>query len=102
MGLRFEKRYEDVPEEERICPSCGTEMEVIGETLIRRDIDFVPARMRVIEVYSRNYGCPRCRVDSDKAVIRKGIEYLDAFWKWLDSQRPIRRLRLDKAATYIK
>ncbi len=75
MGLRFEKRYEDVPEEERICPSCGTEMEVIGETLIRRDIDFVPARLRVIEVYSRNYGCPRCRVDSDKAVIRKSIEY---------------------------
>lgn len=74
-GLPFEKRYEDVPEEERICPSCGTAMEVIGETLVRRDIEFIPAKMKVIEVYSKNYGCPRCRVDSDRSVIKKGIDY---------------------------
>ena len=36
-----------------------------------------------------------------KKRIEKERPVLDAFWKWLDSQRPIRRSRLDKAVTYI-
>ena len=74
-GIPVKKVYEDVPEEERICPSCGSEMKVIGETFVRRDIEFTPAKMTIIEVYSRNYACPSCRADSDNTLIRKGSEY---------------------------
>lgn len=59
-GLPVVKKFLDIPEEERFCPACGTELKEIGTTFVRRELDFKPASFRVIEYYSRNYHCPQC------------------------------------------
>ena len=48
-GLPTEKVYLDLPEDQKVCEVCGTELEKIGEELVRREIDYVPAKVKVIE-----------------------------------------------------
>lgn len=73
-GISVEKVVIPLPEEEQICPICGTQMVLIGEEYIRRELEFIPAIYRVIEYYSQSYGCPSCKEwlgDTEKPVIVK-------------------------------
>lgn len=71
-GLPVEQVFLDVPEEERICGVCGTAMETIGTEFVRRELKFIPAKVKVIEYYSVNYGCPKCRKEAALPQIKKG------------------------------
>lgn len=73
-GLRVEKVVIPLPEEEQVCPVCDTQMVLIGEEYVRRELEFVPATCKVIEYYSQSYGCPSCKEglgDTEKPVIIK-------------------------------
>lgn len=73
-GLKVNKIIVPLSEDEQVCPVCGTEMELIGEEYIRRELVFVPARCEINEYYSQNYGCPNCKEgngDTETAVIIK-------------------------------
>ena len=73
-GLRVEKVVIPLPEEEQVCPVCGTQMVLIGEEYVRRELEFVPATCKVIEYYSQSYGCPSCKEglgDTEKPEIIK-------------------------------
>ena len=59
-GLKVEKVVVPLPEEDQICPVCGTQMVLIGEEYVRRELEFIPATCKVIEYYSQSYGCPLC------------------------------------------
>ncbi len=50
-----------LPEEDQICPTCGTQMVLIGEEHVRRELEFIPAACKVIKYYSQSYGCPSCK-----------------------------------------
>ena len=65
------RRYLDLSDEEKVCPVCNTPLKKIGEEFVRRELVFIPAKLRVIEFYSINYACPN---NSEHAlpVIRKG------------------------------
>ena len=82
-----------LPEEEQVCPVCGTQMILIGEEYVRRELEFIPATCKVIEYYSQSYGCPSCKKglgDTEKpviiksqvpaALVGKGRERLEAVW----------------------
>ena len=73
-GIPREKVYLNLPEDQKVCEVCGTELEKIGEELVRREIDYVPAKVKVIEYYSVNYVCPNCKENEEKPNIRKGSE----------------------------
>ena len=73
-GLKVEKVVVPLPEEDQICPVCGTQMILIGEEYVRRELEFIPATCKVIEYYSQSYGCPSCKEgpgDTEKPVIVK-------------------------------
>ena len=73
-GLKVNKIIIPLSPEEQICPVCETEMELIGEEYIRRELIFVPAKCEINEYYSQNYGCPNCKAgngDTETAVIIK-------------------------------
>lgn len=73
-GLKIEKVVLPLPEEEKICPVCGTQLVLIGEEYVRRELEFIPATCKVIEYYSQSYGCPSCKEglgDTEKPVIIK-------------------------------
>ena len=60
-GLKVEKVVIPLPKEDQICPVCGTQMALIGEEYVRRELEFIPATCKVIEYYSQSYGCPSCK-----------------------------------------
>ena len=37
--------------EEELCPVCGTLLKEIGEEFVRRELVFVPAKLKVYEYY---------------------------------------------------
>ncbi len=57
-GIPVEKEYLDLSEKEKNCPVCGTALKQIGEEFVRRELVFIPAKLKVREYYSRNYECP--------------------------------------------
>ena len=68
-GLPVEKKYLDVPEEERFCPDCKSPLLEIGETFVRRELKFKPASFKVVEYYSKNYKYPKCSPNLKTPVI---------------------------------
>lgn len=74
QGIPVEKRYLDIPEEGRVCGICGTPLEKIGEEFVRRGIQFTRPKVKILEYYSVNYGCPSCRKDAEQPCIIKGKE----------------------------
>ena len=70
-GIPVEKEYLDLPEEEKKCPVCGMALKQIGEEFVRRELIFIPAKLKVREYYSRNYKCPQCS-QHGIPVIKKG------------------------------
>ncbi len=71
-GLPVEIICLDIPEEERLCADCGARMEKIGTEFVRRELEFIPAKAKVLEYHSVNYGCPVCREEQEVPHIRKG------------------------------
>ena len=70
-GVPVEKKYLEFSEEEKLCPVCGTPLKEIGEEFVRRELVFVPAKLKVYEYYSKSYECLQCRLQ-DIPVIKKG------------------------------
>ena len=71
-GLPVKKVILDVPEDQRICAVCGTQLEKIGEEFVRRELEIVKPSIKVIEYYSISYGCPKCKTDAEIPYIVKG------------------------------
>lgn len=70
-GIPVTKKYLDLPEEDKICPVCNTPLVKIGEEFVRRELVFIPAKLKIVEIYSLNYSCPECS-KRDLPVIKKG------------------------------
>lgn len=70
-GMPVIKKYIDIPEEDKTCPVCSTPLVKIGEEFVRRELVFIPAKLKVVEIYSFNYSCPECS-KRDIPVIKKG------------------------------
>ena len=49
----------DIPEEEKVCPCCGGERVRIGEE-IGEQLEYVPAKVKVLEHVRYKYACKRC------------------------------------------
>ena len=57
--LPREVREHDLTDEQKACPACGAERQLIGHD-ISEMLDFVPAQFRVIENRMAKYGCQDC------------------------------------------
>lgn len=82
-GIPVIKKYLYLPDAEKVCPVCNAPLVKIGEEFVRRELSFVPAKLKVIEIYSLNYICPECNND-DFTVIKKGKDGMHiCFTVWL-------------------
>ncbi len=52
--------------EDKVCPECGNEMEVIGKEFIRDELVYVPARMFVRKHYVETTRCVSCGIDESR------------------------------------
>ena len=51
----------EVSGENRICPRCGTELEAIGQNIVREELKLTPAKIERIQYVQKVYGCPECK-----------------------------------------
>jgi len=58
-NLPREKIIHDLPEEEKPCPCCGELRHIIGKET-HEQLDYIPAKVKVLEHVRLKYGCPRC------------------------------------------
>lgn len=65
-----EEKLKDIPhekilctlaEEDRFCQVYGTELVSVGEEFVRTEIEFIPAKVRVIDYYRETFECRTCR-----------------------------------------
>lgn len=59
--LPVTKKIIDIPEDERICDKCGSPLTRVGEEFLRRELHFIPAKVKIIEYYSVTYECRPCK-----------------------------------------
>jgi transposase len=62
-NLPREKVIHDLPEQEKPCPCCGKLRHIIGKQT-HEQLDYVPAKVKVIEHIRLTYGCPQCENDA--------------------------------------
>lgn len=61
--LPREKVIHDLPEAQKPCPCCGKLRHIIGKET-HEQLDYIPAKVKVIEHIRLKYGCPRCENDA--------------------------------------
>ena len=73
-----EKLVENIPhskvlhiidESEQLCEKCGSSMVKVGEEFVRTEVQFIPAKLKVIDHYRETYECRACR--------KKGTPYME-------------------------
>jgi transposase len=62
-NLPREKVIHDLPEDEKPCPCCRKMRHIIGKET-HEQLDFIPAKVKVIEHIRLTYGCPQCEKDA--------------------------------------
>ena len=76
-GVPVEKKYLELFEKKKLCPVCGTPLKEIGEEFVRRELVFVPAKLKVYEYYSE-YSCavtPQVRQTGNRLSGLAGTAY---------------------------
>ena len=43
------------------CPQCGVELKPVGEEFVRTEVEYIPAKLRVIDYYRETYECRKCK-----------------------------------------
>ncbi|WP_312370349.1 IS66 family transposase [Lachnoclostridium sp.] len=55
------------------CPYCNTPYEVLGEEAVRRELQYVPASVKVLEYVSVTYICPQCKEDDVPYIVKANV-----------------------------
>ncbi|MCM1222283.1 MAG: IS66 family transposase [Lachnospiraceae bacterium] len=72
-GLPTEQVIHELPEEERVCPECGSPLHECGHTVLRRELSYVPAQYKVVEHIQTAYSCRHCEQANDHVPMKKSI-----------------------------
>lgn len=70
-GLEHQKVLCELPENERICAKCGTQMIQIGEKFVRSELVIIPAKVSVIDYYVASYKCAHCEKELGDTYIEQ-------------------------------
>ena len=73
--LPVEEIVYDIPEEEKICEKCGSEMTFMRYE-IRRELKIVPAKVSVVEHKKAVYVCKNCDKKALTAISKQQKEFL--------------------------
>jgi len=61
----------ELPEKERVCGACGSEMKPIGKEYVRTELEIIPAQASVIRYYRMAYACSACEKETGEANLVK-------------------------------
>lgn len=70
QDLPVEVVLHELPEAERICPSCGGALHAMGRES-RRELTIIPAQVKIVEHARVVYACRTCERDAENATVVK-------------------------------
>ena len=73
--IPHDKRLCTLVEEDRFCEACGTTLVSVGEEFIRTEIEFIPAKVRVIDYYRETFECRTCRKSGKPYMEKSPMPY---------------------------
>ena len=56
-NVPHEKKLCTIPEEERTCDTCGNILSPVGEEFVRSEIEYTPAKIKVVDYYRETFEC---------------------------------------------
>jgi len=71
-NLPIEEFICDIAPDEKSCPRCGTELKVIGRETVREELEYIPAKLKVIRYVRLAYECQKCK-HTDQPYIQKAF-----------------------------
>ena len=60
-NIPHSKVLHTMDEREQICEKCGSTMVKVGEEFVRTEVQFIPAKLKVVDHYRETYECRSCR-----------------------------------------
>lgn len=72
-GIPVEKIRVELKEDELSCPQCDSRLMVIGEEVVRRELEYIPAKVKVKEYISVHYGCPECKQTDETYIVKAPV-----------------------------
>ena len=73
--IPHEKKLCTLAEEDRFCEKCGTPLVSVGEEFVRTEIEFIPAKVRVIDYYRETFECRNCRREGTGFMEKSPMPY---------------------------
>lgn len=73
--IPHEKKLCTLAEEDRFCEKCNTPLRSIGEEFVRTEIEFIPAKVRVIDYYRETFECRKCRKEGADYIEKSPMPY---------------------------
>ena len=82
-GQRMEL-LKDIPHDKRLCTlaeidrfreACGTALVSVGEEFIRTEVEYIPAKVRVIDYYRETFECRTCRKNGEPYMEKSPMPY---------------------------
>lgn len=73
--IPHEKKLCTLAEEDRFCESCHTPLQSVGEEFVRTEIEFIPAKVRVIDYYRETFECRACRKKGESYMEKSPMPY---------------------------
>lgn len=65
QNLERVKKVYHLADSERSCEICGTQLKAVGEEFVRSELEFIPAKLRVIDYYRETLECRACRKEGN-------------------------------------
>lgn len=47
-------------DDKKVCPTCESELEYIGKEFVRQEIEYIPAKLRLVRYVRNTYKCKKC------------------------------------------
>ncbi len=73
--IPHDKRLCTLFEDERFCEACGTALVSVGEEFVRTEVEYIPAKVRVIDYYRETFECRTCRKDGKPYMEKSPMPY---------------------------
>ena len=74
-NLPHSKVLHTIDEREQICDNCGSTMVKVGEEFVRTEVQFIPAKFKVIDHYRETYECRSCRKNGTSYMEKAPVPY---------------------------
>ena len=65
-NIEVETREYKLEDEQKVCSVCGTELKPIGKEVVRQEIEYVPAKLKLVNYVRNIYKCEKCGTEGSE------------------------------------